>query len=621
MLRRISDGGNGMVATDQKAGMQFSSLAAMFLRQAQRYGKKVLYRYAQGGHWHSLTWDGALDRVRGIALGLMSLGVGRGERVVIFSNNRVEWLLADWADICIGALTVPIYASGTASQALHIIGHAEPAVLFVDSWKRLQLLDSARTPWSRLKAVIVFEAAEAAFKSERPAQVITLDGLNEMGRSYERRHPGTFELVVDSLRPQDDLTIIYTSGTTGVPKGVLTTHAHYLFMLRALDAAIPSTERDVTLHFLPTAHALGRLEHFMAVAKGWTMGIARSVETIPIDLKRVRPTVIFSVPRIYENAYARIRLRMGRSGAWLREIFEWATSLGKQRVQDKKAQLGWGTALAFHCADRLIFSRVRKAFGGRLRLAISGGAPLSREIAEFFHALGIFILEGYGLTETSTVSHANRPDRFKFGTVGLPLEGTSCQIASDSEILLRGPHICKSYYRDLLATEEAIDADGWFHTGDLGEVDNDGFLRVIDRKKDLIVTSGGKKVAPQKLENILKADPLINQALVVGRGQPHLLALITLDRSRVAELAGKEGITIGEAENLASHPWVQGRVREIIHRTNKELAPFEAVRDFLILDRDFTVAGEELTPTLKPRRQVIVERYKDLIEDMYRKAS
>jgi len=621
MLPPISDGGNGMVATDQKAGMQFSSLAAMFLRQAQRYGKKVLYRYAQGGHWHSLTWDGALDRVRGIALGLMSLGVGRGERVVIFSNNRVEWLLADWADICIGALTVPIYASGTASQALHIIGHAEPAVLFVDSWKRLQLLDSARTPWSRLKAVIVFEAAEAAFKSERPAQVITLDGLNEMGRSYERRHPGTFELVIDSLRPEDDLTIIYTSGTTGVPKGVLTTHAHYLFMLQALDAAIPSTDRDVTLHFLPTAHALGRLEHFMAVAKGWTMGIARSVETIPIDLKRVRPTVIFSVPRIYENAYARIRLRMGRSGAWRRKIFEWAMSVGKQRVQEKKAQLGWGTALTFHCADRLIFSRVRKAFGGRLRLAISGGAPLSREIAEFFHALGIFILEGYGLTETSTVSHANRPDRFKFGTVGLPLEGTSCQIAPDGEILLRGPHICKSYYRDLLATEEAIDADGWFHTGDLGEVDNDGFLRVIDRKKDLIVTSGGKKVAPQKLENILKADPLINQALVVGRGQPHLLALITLDRSRVAELAGKEGITIGEAENLASHPWVQGRVREIIHRTNKELAPFEAVRDFLILDRDFTVAGEELTPTLKPRRQVIVERYKDLIEDMYRKAS
>ncbi|MBI2532891.1 MAG: long-chain fatty acid--CoA ligase [Deltaproteobacteria bacterium] len=621
MLPPISQRKDAAITADRRAGVQFSSLAAMFLHQAHRYGKKVLYRYAQGAHWRSLTWDGALVRVREIALGLISLGVERGERVVIFSNNRVEWLLADWADISIGALTVPIYASGTASQALHIIDHAEPTVLFIDSWKRLQLLGSARMPWSRFKAVVVFEAAEATFKCEWPVQVITLDALRELGRAYEKRHAGTFELLVDSLRPQDDLTIIYTSGTTGVPKGALTTHAHYLFMLQALDAAIPSTERDVTLHFLPTAHALGRLEHFMAVAKGWTLGVARSVETLPSDLKSVRPTVIFSVPRIYENAYARIRLRMGRSGAWRRKIFEWAISVGKQRLQVKKAQLGWGTALAFRCADRLFFARVRNAFGGRLRLAISGGAPLSREIAEFFHALGIFILEGYGLTETSTVSHANRPDRFKFGTVGLPLEGTSCRIAPDGEILLRGPHICKSYYRDLLATEEAIDADGWFHTGDLGEVDNDGFLRVIDRKKDLIVTSGGKKVAPQKLENILKADPLVNQALVVGRGQPHLLALITLDRSRVAEVAGKEGITIGEAENLASHPWVQGRVREIIHRTNKELAPFEAIRDFLILDRDFTVASEELTPTLKPRRQVIVERYKDLIEDMYRKAS
>ena len=621
MLLPISAGKSGGTAAERKAAARFASLAAMFVGQARRYGKKVLYRYAQNGHWHSLTWDDALVRVREIALGLISLGVERGERAVIFSNNRVEWLLADWANICIGALTVPIYASGTTSQALHIIGHAEPSLLFVDSWNRLQALDGARVPWSRLKAVVIFEAAGATFKSEWPASVITLDDLCEIGRSYERRHPRTFELVVDSLRPEDDLTIIYTSGTTGAPKGVLTTHAHYLFMLQALDSAIPSTERDVTLHFLPTAHALGRLEHFMAVAKGWTLGIARSVETIPRDLMSIRPTVIFSVPRIYENAYARIRLRMGRSGGWHRKIFEWALSVGKQRLQEKKAQLGWRTALAFHCADRLIFSRVRAAFGGRLRLAISGGAPLSREIAEFFHAMGIFILEGYGLTETSTVSHANRPRCFKFGTVGLPLEGTTCLIAPDGEILLRGPHICKNYYRDLLATEEAIDPDGWFHTGDLGEIDNDGFLRVIDRKKDLIVTSGGKKVAPQKLENLLKADPLVNQALVVGRGQPHLLALITLDRKRAAELAVNEGITLGDGENLASHPWVQARVREIIHRTNKELAPFEAIRDFLILDRDFTVAGEELTPTLKPRRQVIVDRYKDLIEDIYRKAS
>ncbi len=254
-------------------------------------------------------------------------------------------------------------------------------------------------------------------------------------------------------------------------------------------------------------------------------------------------------------------------------------------------------------------------------MAISGGAALGPDIAEFFDVLGILILEGYGLTETSTVSHVNRLQNHKFGTVGLPLEGTSCRIAPDGEILLRGPHIFKSYYRNAMATEEAIDADGWFHTGDIGTIDGEGFLRVVDRKKDLIVTSGGKKIAPQKLENLLRTDPLIHQALIFGGGQRHLLALITLDQNQVAELARKEGIVMKGADEMANHPWVRARVRDIIRRKNNELAPFEAIRSFLILGRDFTVEAEELTPTLKPRRQVIAERYKELIEEMYRKAS
>jgi len=256
-----------------------------------------------------------------------------------------------------------------------------------------------------------------------------------------------------------------------------------------------------------------------------------------------------------------------------------------------------------------------------LRMMISGSAPLRPELAEFFHAMGLPVYEGYGLTETATVSHANRLDAFKFGTVGLPLAGTACRIAPDGEILLRGPHIFKSYFRDLWATAEAIDAEGWFHSGDLGEIDGDGFLRVLDRKKDLIVTSGGKKVAPQKIENLLKTDPLVSQALIVGRGRPHLSALITLDRKRVLETAREAGVEIGDAVELSSHPWVQARVRELIRRKNNELAPFEAIRNYSILDRDFTVEEEELTPTLKPRRQVIMERYKELIENLYRRAA
>ena len=604
-----------------KAEASFDSLAALFLAQADRYRDKVLYRFSQAGHWHALTWAEALIQARETAQGLLSLGAVRGDRVVIFSSNRIEWHLADWADICIGALTVPIYASSSRSQAAQIIGHADPAVILVDSLQRLAKLDFSRLTLGHLKVIIVLERDEAQV-SFLATKILSLDGLREMGRSYQERHAGVFESIVQSLRPEDDLTIIYTSGTTGTPKGVLTTHAHYLFMVKAVDKAIPTNDQDVTMHFLPTSHSLGRLEHFMAVAKGWTFGIARSIETIMSDLQVIRPTVMFSVPRIYENAHSRIRLRLGREHAWRRKIFYWGLSLGEQRseAQAHGVSVRWPRSLAFRIVDRLVFNRVRAGFGGRLRLAICGGAPLSPDIAAFFRALGIAVLEGYGLTETSTVSHVNRPDRVKLGTVGLPLEGTDCRIAEDGEILLRGPNIFKCYFRDLMATEDAVDSEGWFHSGDVGMIDEAGFLRVTDRKKDLIATSGGKKVAPQKLENLLKADPLIQQALIVGQGQPHLSALITLDRPQVLELAERSGVRL-DRENFVSHPWVQRQVREILLRTNKALAPYEAIRSFHILEHEFTVEDDELTATLKPRRHIIAQRYRHLIEDLYRAAS
>jgi long-chain acyl-CoA synthetase len=608
-----------MIANAMNQVFPYNSLAAMFLAQAQRYGGKVLYRFSRDGQWRSLTWKEALVQVREIALGLVSLGIDRGDRVAIFASNRVEWLLADWANICIGALTVPIYAASTTTQARHIIEHADPAFLFVDSPQRLAGLELHASPADQLKSVIVIEGERSRSGVGIAMPVLTLDRLREIGRAYAVQHEGIFENLAQSVHCEDDLTIIYTSGTTGTPKGVRSTHANYLYMIGAVDAAVPSSDADVTLHFLPTAHSLGRLEHFMAVAKGWTLAIARSVETIPSDLRTICPTVIFSVPRIYEQAYNRIRLRLGRERSWRRKLFYWALAKAQTRLAGERHD--WSSALTIGAADLLIFSRVRSGFGGRVRVAISGGAPLSPEIAGFFHALGMAVLEGYGLTETSTVSHVNRPEHFKLGTVGLPLAGMECRVAEDGEILLRGPNIFKAYFRDLLATQEAIDAEGWFHTGDVGAVDADGFLHVTERKRDLIVTSGGKKVAPQKLENLLKSNPLISQALIVGRGQRHVLALITLDVQRVRRLAEQSGIEIDQAVSLAAHPWVQAQVREIIQKTNKVLAPYEAIRNFTILDRDFTIEGEELTPTLKPRRQVIVERYKELIEDMYRKAS
>ena len=613
-------------STSRNAKTEFAgyrSLAALFVTQAKRYQTKVLYRFWRAGQWQSLTWNDALTQVKEIALGLVSLGVSRGDRVAIFAGNCVDWLLVDWANICIGALSVPIYASSSATQVVHIIGHSDPAVLIVDSVRRLEKLDFARTTLSGFKATVHFADEKIEGDQRLSAKTWSIENLREMGRAYETGHPGIFELFVQSLLPQDDLTIIYTSGTTGVPKGVLSTHANYLFMIQAVDAAVPSTDRDVALHFLPTAHSFGRLEHFMAVAKGWTLGVARSIETIPSDLRAIRPSVLFSVPRIYENAYNRIRLRLKSASAWRRTVYEWGLAREKRRVESHQQgrSSNWRSSLGFNLVNRFLFARVRAAFGGRLRVAISGSAPLASDIALFFRAIGIPILEGYGLTETSTVSHVNRSDNFKLGTVGLPIPGAECRIAADGEILLRGPHIFKSYFRDLLATEEAIDSEGYFHTGDVGAIDPGGFLSVMDRKRDLIVTSGGKKVAPQKIENLLKTDPLVNQVLVVGRGQPHLFALITLDRKRVEKLAKEKGIMIDGSANLVSHPWVHGQVRKIVQRVNKQLAPFETVRNFSILDHDFTIEREELTPTLKPRRQIIVQRYKDLIENLYRKGS
>jgi long-chain acyl-CoA synthetase len=590
----------------------------MFLSQTERYGNRVLYRFAEDGNWQSYTWNQALSLVRELALGLVSLGIQRGDRVAIFSSNRVEWNLVDWANICIGALTVPIYASSTPSQALHVVGHAEPTIFFVESMQRLKKIELLHPSLSRVKSIILIEAGEQIFPPVGDKTVLSLGELQERGRLYRKDHQELFERLAHSLRPEDNLTVIYTSGTTGEPKGVLTTHAQYLHVIDAVDAAIPSTDRDVTLHFLPSAHSFGRLEHFMAIAKGYTLGYARSVETVAKDLRIIRPTILFSVPRMYENAFRRIWSRVERAAAPRRWMFHWAAAVGKHysRSVRKRRRAPWGLRLARELADRLVFSKIRSALGGGLRLAISGGAPLAPEIAEFFHALGVLILEGYGLTETATVSHVNRPEHYKFGTVGLPLKGVQCRIAPDGEILLRGPNIFKGYYRDLMATEEAIDAEGWFHTGDMGEIDKDGFLTVTDRKKDLIVTSGGKKVAPQRIENLLQRDPLISQVMVVGDRQRHLLALISLNQEPIIEQAARKGLKFSSPEEMVSHPWVVSLIRERVQKKNKELAPFEKVRNFCLLAHDLTVEKEELTPTLKLRRHVVMERYKGLIEEM-----
>lgn len=604
-------------------GMSYRSLAEMFVSQVKRYGKRDLYRFSRDGRWQSYTWEECFRQVREMALGLISLGVKKGERAAIFSANRVEWSLIDWANICAGVLTVPIYSSSPPRQVFRILSHSEATILFVESAERLKKLDLTHPSLSSVRFIVLVEpSAEFESRREEGARFLSLEALREMGRRYAESHGEIFDQAVSSLQPEDDLTIIYTSGTTGEPKGVLTTHRHYLFMLDAAASALGVSDQEVNLQFLPLAHSLGRLEHWIVVACGFTCGFARSIESIANDLQTVRPTILISVPRIYENAYNRVRSRVAADSAFRKAIFKWAESVGRQVSRLKRG--GQAVPLRFRIsgslAHRLVFGKIHALFGGRLRLAISGGAPLSPEIAEFFHAMGVLILEGYGLTETSTVSHVNRPQRCVFGTVGLPLNNVECRIAPDGEILLRGPNIFKCYFRDQEAAREAVDPDGWFHTGDVGELDPRGFLRITDRKKDLIVTSGGTKVAPQMIENLLKTEALIHQAMVIGDTNNHLVALLTLNREQIAERAKQEGMTFGSPEEMAAHPWVTALLRERIRQKNKELAPYETVRSFRILAHDFAMETGELTPTLKLRRQVVVERYKDLIAEMYRKS-
>ncbi len=597
--------------------MAYRSLADLFLSQADAQRDRVLYRFWRDGGWRDQTWAEAAEEVESLALGLVAAGVRKGDRVALYAANRVEWCLLDWANICIGALTVPLYPSSTPAQVQYVVQHSEAAVLVVDSQAALERLDLSAPALASVKTAVLLDPKDGPAEPEAAPGMISLERLKAMGREYGGEHPGAFHESAGALAPEDDLTIIYTSGTTGEPKGVLTTHGHYLFTIAASLGAIPVGEKDVALQFLPLAHSFGRLEHFVAVARGYLCAFARSIETLSADLQAIRPTMLFSVPRVYENAHRRILNRVESSSPVKQGLFRWAVAVGKRYNDSSRRGESRGAWLRFRhgLADRLVLSKVRQGMGGRLRLAISGGAPLSEPIADFFQALGVWIVEGYGLTETSTVTHANRLDRYRLGTVGLPLDGVECRIADDGEVLIRGPLVMKGYFKDPAATREAIAEDGWFHTGDVGRIEDGGFLRITDRKKDLIVTSGGKNIAPQMIENHLREEALISQAMVWGDKTSHLVALITLDPDEVARWAQKEGVELegGEAD---TDPRLFAHLRQRIRERNRALAPFEAVRDFRVLPGDFSTDTGELTPSMKLKRRVVVERYGDLLDEM-----
>ena len=599
--------------------MADDTLAKMFWSRVERSGDRSGQQLKRDGKWETLTWRQLGDTVREIAIGLLALGRQRGEAVALLSTSRAEWVQADFAIFSTGCVTIPIYPTYPPDLIAYIVNDSEARTLIVENPGQLAKALEVREKMGGLEQIIVMSDYEALKPTE---SVPTWEGLRRLGRQNLDRLRPTLADRVASLGADDVASIVYTSGTTGPPKGVVQTHGNHMATLAASARTLQGAgEGDVHLLFLPLAHSFARMESFIGIHRGFTTAFAENLDKVGENLKEVRPHFIFSVPRVYEKVYARILAGVEAGSPLKKTIFNWALGVGREvsRLQQQGRPIPPALALKRRIAHKLVFSKLHAALGGRLRFAGSGGAPLAREIAEFFHAAGILLIEGYGLTETCPILTSNRLERFKFGSVGVPVAGVELKIAPDGEILARGPNVARrGYFKQPDATAAAFDADGWFHTGDIGRIDEEGFLYITDRKKDIIVTSGGMNIAPQNIENALKTDPFVSQAVVHGDKRPYPVALITLNPEELAKFARAQGLLVSDPALLVKHPAVVERVGRIVEERNVDLPSYAKIKKFAVLPVDFTQENGQLTPTLKVKRRVIAEHYRGTLEALYR---
>ncbi len=575
------------------------------------------FLYPQGDSWSTLSWAELGERVRAVACGLRALGLRMEERCALLSGTRLDWIVADLATLCAGGATTTIYPSNTADDCVYIINNSEAVFLFAENEEQVQKLSPRRSELKTVKKVIVFDGASSA-----DGWVMSLQQLIDLGRASDAREPASFEAIARAVRPGDLATLIYTSGTTGRPKGVELTHDAWISQAEAIDALEILSVDDLQYLWLPLAHIFGKVLEVAQLRIGFPTAIEGRVDRLVDNLPKIRPTFIAAVPRIFEKIYNRV-IGTGRdAGGVTYAIFKWAFGVGAEVSRLRQAgQAPRGLLAAKHAvASRLVFSKLQARFGGRLRFFVSGSAPLSRTVAEFFHAADILILEGYGLTESSAANCVNLPTRYRFGTVGPPLPGTELKIGEDGEILIRGRGVMRGYHRLPEATAEALDPDGWLHSGDLGQID-DGFLVVTGRKKDLLKTSNGKYIAPAELELKLRiACPHASQVLVHGNNRHFVSALISLDPEALRAWAGAHGHEQKSYEELVRLPEVFSLVEQCVTALNGQLASFETIKKFIILPQDLTVETGELTPSLKLKRQMVERKYQALLDELYKDA-
>lgn len=595
----------------------FRSVHEMFQHRVSSTPDREAMSGRRDGQWYSMTWKEAGRRVRAVAGGLLSLGLQKGERAAILVTSRPEWVIADLGILGAGGATSTIYTSNTAEESAYILEDSGARVCFVENALQDAKIREVR---DRLPNVIQLIQIDGG-PQVADGWTITLAELERRGEEWNAANPGRLEEAAAAVGPEDLATLIYTAGTTGKPKGVMLTHDNWLFEAEAIAEMNVLGPQDKQLLFLPLAHSFAKVLQVAFIRAGVSTAIDGVIDDLVANLAAVRPSVMGGVPRVYEKVYNRVVTGAREGGGIKYKIFQWAMDVGGRvsRLRQQGGQPSGLLAFQHRLADKLVYSKLKARLGGRLRFLISGGAPLSRAIAEFFHSCDILILEGYGLTETSAGSVFNRPEQYKFGTVGLPVPGLEARIAEDGEILLRGRGVMKGYYNRPQDTAEALEPDGWFHTGDVGQLDADGFLTITDRKKDILVTAGGKNIAPQNIEGQLKVScPYVSQVVMLGDRRPFCVALITLNEETTGKWAREHGIDYKDYADLASRPEVKQLIRDGVEAVNAHLASYERIKDFHLLDHDLSQETGELTPKMSVKRKVVESRHKEVLEGFYK---
>lgn len=590
------------------------TLAEIFLQARQKHPRKDALNYKTGGKWEKISSDEMISRAENIALGLYALGLQQGDKAAILAANSPEWTLADAGCQFAGIVDVPVYTTLAPNSVCYIINDSGAKVLFLQDEETFERIKEILPECDSIEKIIFFNEPE-----RKPENSVSLEELESKGAQLKAENPGLISDLIKTIKTDEVATLIYTSGTTGEPKGVMLTHQNLISNVIDAGEKYEFSEKDIPLSVLPLSHVFERTGMYLYIFNGMGVFYAESIEKTPDNLQEVRPTIFVGVPRIFEKVYAKARLKAAQDSSLKEKIFNWAIEVGKEFAyqNEKKQPIPRFLAIKHSLADRIIFSKMRQFFGGRLRACITGGAALSDDIWLIFTGAGIPIMQGYGLTETSPVISSNNPINARLGTVGKPIRNVEVRIAEDGEIEVRGPNVMQGYYKKEKATREAFTEDGWFRTGDIGEINGDGFLKITDRKKELFKTSGGKYIAPSPIEQMIKASRFVSQVVLIGNERKFAAALIVPNFEQLKNYARIKNLDLKTPKELCQNEQIHNLFERQIENLTKDLSQYEKVKKFVLLENELTVESGELTPTLKIKRRVIDEKYKNLIEKIY----